>query len=78
MLYNILDLNSGFFHVCITKDFANMPSLLCRMDAATFWKSRLAFVIYFPINATFQDLIVTYFDDLIIPSYDAKENMQKL
>lgn len=86
--FSILDLKNGFFHVPIDKnsqkytafiipdghfEFLKVPFGLCNSPS----------VFQQVINATFRDLIydktvLTYLDDLIIPSVDKDTGIQKL
>jgi len=88
VLFSTIDLKDGFFHVFIIEDSRKYTAFIVPDGHYEFLKAPFGLynspaIFQKFINATFQELIangtvLTYLDDLIIPSCDAREDVQKL
>lgn len=86
--FSTLDLKNGFFHVSIAKDSQKYTAFIVPDGHFAFLKvpfglCNLPSVFQRFINATFRDaihneIVLTYLDDLIIPSIDRDTGIQKL
>jgi hypothetical protein len=88
ILFSTLDLKYGFFHIFVSEDSCKYTAFIIPDGHFEFLKAPFGLcnspaIFQKFINATFQKLIangtvLTYLDDLIIPSRNEEESMRKL
>ncbi|GBN97647.1 Retrovirus-related Pol polyprotein from transposon 412 [Araneus ventricosus] len=87
-VYSSLDLRNGFFHVSVDEDCRKFTSFIVpdgqfEFNKVPFGLSTSPGVFQLYVTSIFRDLtrkgiLIGYMDDLIIPSKDEKEGLQKL
>lgn len=88
VLFSVLDLKDGFFHVPISEDSCKYTAFIIPDEHYEFLRAPFGLcnspaIFQKFINAVFRELIangtvLTYLDDLIIPSCDIEGRLQKL